>query len=113
MNCILPELGPQGTGERLGKKRLPHPGNVLYKNVPAGKHRHHGQKDTLTLAGNGAPDVPDDAFHPLREIVVVQRNPVYVRWTEGIISYRYQRFRLQRFSVSLGGSSIQHWPERS
>ena len=58
--------------------------------MPAREHRHHSQKDALTLTGNGAPDVPDDAFHTLSEIVVVQRIPVYVPVPEGIISYSCQ-----------------------
>src|SRR5215211_6847427 len=84
------KLGPQRTGERLGQKRLAHTGDILYKDVPACEYGHHGQKDTLTLARNSTLDVPDNAFHPLRKTVVVQRSPVYVRWTQGIISYSYQ-----------------------
>jgi hypothetical protein len=46
--------------------------------VSARKHGHHGQEDTIAFARNSKLDVPDYAFYPLREIVVVQRSPVYV-----------------------------------
>jgi hypothetical protein len=59
--------------------------------VSARKHGYHSQEDTITFARNSKLDVPDYAFYPLLEIVVVQRNPVYVRVTQRIISYSCQR----------------------
>jgi hypothetical protein len=55
--------------------------------MSARKHGHHGQKDTIAFARNSKLYVPDYAFYPLCEILVVQRNPVYVRVTQRIISY--------------------------
>jgi hypothetical protein len=55
--------------------------------VSARKHGYHSEEDTIAFARNSKLDVPDYAFYPLREIVVVQRNPVYVRMTQGIISH--------------------------
>ena len=49
-----------------------------YKDVSARKHGYHGQENTIAFARNSKLDVPDNAFYPLRKIVVVQRSPVYV-----------------------------------
>jgi hypothetical protein len=46
--------------------------------MSARKHGNHGQEDTIAFARNSKLDVPDYAIYPLREILVVQRNPVYV-----------------------------------
>src|SRR5215208_6112202 len=58
--------------------------------MPASEHGHHCKEDTIAFARNSKLDVSDYAFYPLREIVVVQRNPVYVRVTQWIISHRHQ-----------------------
>ena len=44
--------------------------------MPAREHGHHRKEDAIAFAGNSKLDVPDYAFHPLCEIVVVQRIPV-------------------------------------
>lgn len=50
-------------------------GDVFYKDVPARKKRHDGEKDALTLTGDGALDVRNDALRSPRKIVVIQRSP--------------------------------------
>jgi hypothetical protein len=42
--------------------------------VPTREQSHHGQRDTLPLAGDGPLDVVDDAFYRLRENVVIQKS---------------------------------------